>query len=31
VVSDIKGRTQAPGVENRVLREIVGLKRDETT
>jgi hypothetical protein len=31
VVSDIKGRTQIPGVENRVLRRIFRLKRDETT
>jgi hypothetical protein len=30
LVSDIKGRTQAEGVrENRVLRRILGQKRDE--
>jgi hypothetical protein len=31
VVSDIKGRTQIPGVENRVLRRKFRLKRDEIT
>jgi hypothetical protein len=31
LVSDIKGRTQTEGVENKVLRRIFGPKRDEVT
>jgi uncharacterized protein (UPF0335 family) len=31
LISDINGGTQSEGFENRVLRRIFGLKRDEVT